>query len=78
MRKYVVVFVWLIVTASAHTVSGEDLYRVAVRSQEDAARLIAANVDAVLRIASGYLVLADHGTASALEQDGIPIQLVAS
>lgn len=78
MKKHVVLYVLAILTTLATEVLGEDMYRVVVRSQDDAARLVEADVDPVMRIASGYLVMADYSTASALMQDGIPMQLVAS
>ncbi len=78
MRTHAVVFAWILMTAFAQTAAGEDLYRVAVRSQDDAVRLVAADVDPVMCISSGYLILADRDAASALEQIGIPMQLLVS
>jgi len=57
---------------------GDDLYRVIVRSQSDAAVLQAAGVDPVVRLNRGYLVLADVGAISSLEAADLELELIAS
>jgi aminopeptidase YwaD len=78
MKRYTVVLASIVVAVYAHVALGGDLYRVAVGSHGDVAKLNAAEIDPVMRVMSGYLILADADVAYALDQDGVPIQLVAS
>ncbi len=59
-------------------VESADLYRVSVRSQEDAERLTDLQVDAVLRVFHGYLVLLDPGLQQSLKAGGFHPQFIAS
>ncbi len=68
--------VWLSIALCA-TAAADDLYRVTVRSEVDASRLSAAGVDPVVRLQSGYLVLAGESAVDRLQRDGLDVQLVA-
>ncbi len=67
----------LLLTMAAF-VSAEDLYKVTVTSESDAAALRAAEVEPVLRLTGGYLVLTDSHTASELENSGLTMEFLAS
>jgi hypothetical protein len=63
------------------TVNGavaDDLYRVRVTSKGDIEKLTAAQVDPVLPIGNGYLVLVKPEASAALTGVGLDVQLVAS
>ncbi len=57
---------------------GADLYRVAVQSGTDAALLAKAEVEALVRIQDGYLVLADGEGLERLDKYGLTAQFLAS
>jgi hypothetical protein len=67
----------LLLFALATVASGSDLYRVAVRSAEDASKLTASQVEAIVKLDDGYLVFADQRSSRLLESSGLSPRLVA-
>ncbi len=55
-----------------------DLYRVTVDNRHEADALRASGADAVVKIESGYLVLADRERLGDLEESGLSFELIAS
>ncbi|HUV31542.1 MAG TPA: M28 family peptidase [Acidobacteriota bacterium] len=54
-----------------------DLYRVTVQSSTDADRLLAAGTDPIVRLADGYLVIADEDAVAPLQTAGLEVELIA-
>ena len=63
---------------TASSALANDLYRVRLASSTDATRLRLCNAEGVVRLADGYLVLADSGAAERLAQSGLDAELIAS
>lgn len=67
---------WVVALCLAAEVQADDLYRVRVTNQREAAMLRSTGVDGVVRLPDGFLVLADSTVASRLALTGLPAQLV--
>ena len=67
---------WVVALCLAAEVQADDLYRVRVTNQREAAMLRSTGVDGVIRLSDGFLVLADSATASRLAMTGLPAQLL--
>jgi aminopeptidase YwaD len=75
MRKIAIGALFFLVLATG--VSAEDLYKVALQSASEAARLSSTGVNAVVKITDGYLVLADQTSSRLVENSGLTWTLVA-
>jgi hypothetical protein len=60
------------------TAVGGDLYKVSVRSADDAARLSATGSVPILVVREGYLVLTDSSSSGKLGASGLEIELIAA
>ena len=76
MKKVLLAFICLSILAAA--ARPDDLYRVWVESEVDAAQLRGTGVKAVVRVDDGYLVMADRESLVALENSPLKIELVTS
>ena len=75
MNRFVIAALFIL--ALAAVAQGSDLYRVEVRSTDDAIKLTDSHVEAVLKLDDGYLVLASPSTSKLLESTDLTWQLVA-
>lgn len=68
----------MIIAAGACPAQSEDLYHVTVASHSDAERLRSLDVQPVMVVSDGYLVLADERASARLDASGLEIQLLAT
>lgn len=74
MRRLLIVVAVLLVTHSG--LSAADLYKVAVNSPQEAARLAAVGGEPILRVSDGFLVLVDPDQKSLLDESGLGVSLI--
>jgi len=56
----------------------DNLYKVFVTSEEEAAILASAAIDPIVRVRDGYLILADSDSIDKLNRSGLQVTLIAS
>ncbi|MEE9443478.1 MAG: M28 family peptidase, partial [candidate division Zixibacteria bacterium] len=76
MYKSIFFLILLVFSLNAFAISG-DIYKVLINSQKEADILISTNVEPLVRIIGGYIVLADRQSSKLLLKSGLKLEFLA-